>query len=87
VIGQIATETGWSVDYILDKVNVVALQLMMADMPHYVKPQQPTLMQRIKEMEEREKRRGGAPPAGEAHSGKGMSPLEYFTKYAIKNEE
>ena len=42
MIGQIATETGWSVDYILDRVNVVTLQLMMADMPHYVKPKQPS---------------------------------------------
>lgn len=85
MIGQIATETGWSVDYILDRVNVVTLQLMMADMPHYVKPQQPSLMQRIKEMEEREKKRGGTPPEGEPQAPKGMNPLEYFTKYATKS--
>ncbi|OUO23108.1 hypothetical protein B5F91_03145 [Bacteroides sp. An322] len=85
MIGQIATETGWSVDYILDRVNVVTLQLMMADMPHYVKPQQPSLMQRIKEMEEREKKRVGTPPEGETQAPKGMNPLEYFTRYAVKS--
>ena len=85
MIGQIATETGWSVGYILDRVNVVTLQLMMADMPHYVKPQQPSLMQRIKEMEEREKKRVGTPPEGETQAPKGMTPLEYFTRYAVKS--
>lgn len=85
MIGQIATETGWSVDYILDRVNVVTLQLMMADMPHYVKPQQPSLMQRIKEMEEREKKRGETPPEREPQAPKGMTPLEYFTQYAVKS--
>ena len=71
MIGQIATETGWSVDYILDRVNVVTLQLMMADMPHYVKPQQPSLMQRIKEMEEREKKRVGTRRNGSERRRKG----------------
>ena len=81
MIGQIATETGWSVDYILDRVNVVMLQLMMADMPHYVKPQQPSLIERIREMEEREKTQ----PEGETQAPKGMNPLEYFTRYAVKS--
>lgn len=36
-IGQIATETGWSIDYILNEVNYVQLSLMMADLPHFVK--------------------------------------------------
>lgn len=85
MIGQIATETGWSVDYILDRVNVVTLQLMMADMPHYVKPQQPSLMQRIKEMEEREKKRVGGSSEGKTQAPKGMNPLEYFTRYAVKS--
>ena len=84
MIGQLATETGWSVDYILDRVNVVMLQLMMADIPHYVKPQQPSLIERIREMEEREKKRGETPPEGETQVSKGMNPLEYFTKYATK---
>ena len=44
VVGQLATETGWSIDYILDKVNVVTLQMMMADMPHWVPPQKPDMM-------------------------------------------
>ena len=85
MIGQLATETGWSVDYILDRVNVAMLQLMMADMPRYVTPQQPSLIERIREMEEREKKRGGTSPEGETQANKGMNPLEYFTKYATKN--
>ncbi len=36
-IWQIATETGWSVDYILHKVNYQTLLLMMMDAPRYVK--------------------------------------------------
>ena len=54
-------------------------------MPHYVKPQQPSLMQRIKEMEEREKKRVGTPLEGETQAPKGMNPLEYFTRYAVKS--
>jgi len=34
-VWQIASETGWSVDYILWKVPVQALLMMTADAPHY----------------------------------------------------
>ncbi len=56
MVGQLATETGWSIDYILD-LNVVMLALMTADMPHYVSPQKKDLMTQIREMEERERKR------------------------------
>lgn len=84
VVGQLATETGWSIDYILDKVNVVTLQLMMADMPHWVKPQKPDIMQQIQQMQEREKQRNNKPSEKEKTT-KGMNPLEFFTNYAVKD--
>ena len=84
VVGQLATETGWSIDYILDKVNVVTLQLMMADMPHWVKPQKPDIMQQIQQMQEREKQRNNKPSEKE-NTAKGMNPLEFFTNYAVKD--
>ena len=84
VVGQLATETGWSIDYILDKVNVVTLHLMMADMPHWVKPQKPDIMQQIQQMQEREKQRNNKPSEKEKTT-KGMNPLEFFTNYAVKD--
>lgn len=85
MIGQLATETGWSIDYILDKVNVVTLQMMMADMPHWVPPQKPDLMQQIREMEEREKQRSSHTQTDKMNTTKGMNPMEFFTHYAIKD--
>lgn len=85
VVGQIATETGWSIDYILDKVNVVTLQLMMADMPHWVSPKKPDLMQQIREMEEREKKRNSHTYKKNTNTTKGMNPMEFFTNYAVKD--
>lgn len=84
VVGQLATETGWSIDYILDKVNAVTLQLMMADMPHWVKPQKPDIMQQIQQMQECEKQRNNKPSEKEKTT-KGMNPLEFFTNYAVKD--
>ena len=34
---QIASETGWSVDYILNGVNYQTLIMMLSDAPHYVR--------------------------------------------------
>lgn len=86
VVGQLATETGWSIDYILDKVNVVTLQMMMADMPHWVPPQKPDMMQQIREMEEREKQRNSRTQTTEnTNQTKGMNPMEFFTNYAVKD--
>lgn len=58
---------------------------MMADMPHWVPPQQPDLMQQIREMEEREKQRNSHTQTDNANTTKGMNPLEFFTKYAVKD--
>ena len=85
VVGQLATETGWSIDYILDKVNVVTLQMMMADMPHWVPPQKPDMMQQIREMEEREKQRNSHKQTDNKNTTKGMNPMDFFTKYAVKD--
>lgn len=52
---------------------------MMADMPHWVPPQQPDLMQQIREMEEREKQ------TENTNQTKGMNPMEFFTHYAVKD--
>ena len=85
VVGQLATETGWSIDYILDKVNVVTIQLMMADMPHWVPPKKPDLKQQIREMEEREKQRNSHKQTDNTNTTKGMNPMEFFTNYAVKD--
>lgn len=85
VIGQLATETGWSIDYILDKVNVVTLQMILADIPHWVPPQKPDMMQQIREMEEREKQRNSHRQTDNTNTTKGMNPMEFFTKYAVKD--
>ena len=37
---QIASATGWSVDYILDGVNYQTLILMLSDAPRYVRKKQ-----------------------------------------------
>ena len=37
---QIASATGWSVDYILDGVNWQTLILMLSDAPRYVRQKQ-----------------------------------------------
>ena len=84
VVGQLATETGWSIDYILDKVNAVTLQLMISDMPHWVKPQKPDTMQQIQQMQEREKQRNNKTSEKEKTT-KGMNPMEFFTHYAVKD--
>lgn len=83
-MGQLAAETGWSISYILDRVNVVTLHLMTADMPHWVPPQQPDPMRQIREMERREKERDSHAQTQQTRE-KGVSPLEYFTNYAVKD--
>lgn len=82
MVGQLATETGWSIDYILD-LNVVMLALMTADMPHYVSPQKKDLMTQIREMEERERKRNSHTQTEEKP--KGMNPIEFFA--SLKDEE
>lgn len=83
MVGQLATETGWSIGYILDRVNVVMLSMMTADMPRYVSPQRPDLMQQIREMERREMQRNSHDR--QTQETKGMNPIEFFTEYAVKD--
>jgi len=39
-VWQIASATGWSVDYILDGVNYQTLIMMLSDAPRYVRKKQ-----------------------------------------------
>lgn len=40
-VWQVATTTGWSVDYILHHVNYQTLVMMMADAPRHITPDKP----------------------------------------------
>ena len=82
MIGQLATQTGWTVDYILKHVNVVLLQLMTADLPRYVGPHRPSPAELIRRLEERERQRGNPPsPTGQ----KGVNPMTFFRDMAVKD--
>lgn len=54
-------------------------------MPHWVSPQNPDMMQQIREMEEREKQRNSHTQTDNTNTTKGMNPLEFFTNYAVKD--
>ncbi|MBD5193026.1 MAG: hypothetical protein HDS91_00680 [Bacteroidales bacterium] len=38
---QVATATGWSIDYILNKVNYQTLIMMLSDAPRYIEERIP----------------------------------------------
>ena len=59
------------------------LSMMTADMPRYVSPQPPDLMQQIREMERWEKERNSHDR--QTQETKGMNPIEFFTEYAVKD--
>ena len=82
MIGQLATQTGWTVDYILKHVNVVLLQLMTADLPCYVGPHRPGPAELIRRLEERERQRGNPTPST---GQKGVNPMTYFQDMAVKD--
>ena len=79
MIGQLAMETGWSLRYILCRVNVVMLSLMAADAPHYEEDRPKTAADYIREMQQREG--NSANPAAP----KGVDPMTYFSKMAIRD--
>lgn len=54
---QIASATGWSVDYILNGVNYQTLLMMLSDAPHYVR-------KKAKKEEERSAEKEAADIAG-----------------------
>lgn len=85
MIGQLAMETGWSLHYILNKVNVVMLALMTADAPHYEEDTPRSPADLIRELEERQKLREGEVPSSQPELGKGVDPMTYFNEMAVRD--
>lgn len=77
LIGQIARDTGWSVNYIKRGVNYPMLMLMWQDFPRHVEGRKKTTLEIFQEMEEEEKR--------EPSKRKGVNPLTYFQQ--LEEEE
>ena len=78
-------ETGWSLHYILNKVNVVMLSLMTADAPHYEEDAPRSPADLIRELEEREKQRQSKETHAQPESGRGVDPMTYFNELAIQD--
>lgn len=68
MIGQIARDTGWSVNYILRGVNYPCLMMMWSDLSRYVEPRKKNLLELLQESEAQT----------EEKPVKGMSPFEFF---------
>ncbi len=75
-------ETGWSLNRILD-MNVVMLNLMMADAPHYVQERKRSVADMIRELEEREQKRNH--PSQPEEPVKGVDPMTYFSRMAVQD--
>ncbi len=67
----------------LDKINVVQLSMMMADIPHYEEGRKMTPEELIKEMERRDKERNNQ--QGKKKPRKGVDPLTFFRDYAVQD--
>lgn len=78
-------ETGWSLNYILDKVNVVMLALMTADAPHYEEDAPRSPADLIRELEELQKQREGEGTARQPEPVPGVDPLTFFNELAVKD--
>lgn len=78
-------ETGWSLNYILDKVNVVMLALMTADAPHYEEDAPRSPADLIRELEELQKQREGEGTARQPEHVQGVDPLTFFNELAVKD--
>ena len=76
LIGQIARDTGWSVNYIKRGVNYPMLMLMWQDFPRHVEGRKKTNIEILQEMEAG-KNNGAAR--------QGMDPLTYFQQ--LEEEE
>lgn len=85
MIGQLAMETGWSLHYILDKVNVVMLALMTADAPHYEEDAPRSPADLIRELEERQRQREGKESSSRPEPGQGVDPMTYFNELAVRD--
>ncbi|MCD7926641.1 MAG: hypothetical protein LUI85_18965 [Bacteroides sp.] len=59
MIGQVARDTGWSVEYIL-KLNYVTLVMMQADVPRYVDKPRMTPEEIARHFGDMEKKRKGS---------------------------
>lgn len=61
LVGQIARDTGWSVDYILRGVNYPMLMLMWQDFPRHVPGRKKTTRELVDEIRNRGRRPGPTP--------------------------
>lgn len=75
LVGQIARDTGWSVDYILWGVNYPTMMLMWQDFPRHVEGRKKTNLEILQEMNAE---KNGA-------TRQGVDPLTYFQQ--IEEEE
>ena len=71
LIGQIARDTGWSVDYIRRGVNYPMLMLMWQDYPRHVDGRKKTTLEYLRELEAEENKTASC-------GGEGIDPLSYF---------
>lgn len=77
LIGQIARDTGWSVNYIKRGVNYPMLMLMWQDFPRHVEGRKKTSLEMLQEM--------GAEENSETRR-KGVHPLAYFQQLEEEEE-
>lgn len=77
LIGQIARDTGWSVNYIKRGVNYPMLMLMWQDFPRHVEGRKKTNLEILQEMEAEENNGTGR---------KGVDPLTYFQQLEEEEE-
>lgn len=80
LIGQIARDTGWSLNYILRGVNYPTLMLMWQDFPRHVEGRRKTTLEYLRELEAEDNRKASA------KNEKGIDPISYFQQM-IEEEE
>ncbi len=78
LIGQIARDTGWSVNYIKRGINYPMLMLMWQDYPRHVDGRKKTTLELFREMEAEE-------DAKSSPVNKGVDPLAFFQQ--LEEEE
>lgn len=77
LVGQIARDTGWSVDYILWGVNYPTLMLMWQDFPRHVEGRKKTNLEILQEINAE---KNGA-------TRQGVDPLTYFQQIEEEEED
>lgn len=78
LVGQIARDTGWSIDYILWGINYPTLMLMWQDFPRHMEGRKKTNLEILQEMEAGENNEIGK---------KSVSPLTYFQQLEEEEED